>query len=505
MIDAVQPGDVLRVRPGEKIPVDGEVVEGTTFVDESMVTGESVPVEKKPDDPVIGSTISRSGSILMRATRVGKETVLARIVRMVEDAQADRAPIQRFADAVANVFVPVVVVISLLTFLIWYVALEAEFVFAFTAAIAVLVVACPCALGLATPTAIMVGSGVGLGRGILFKRASVLEATARVQTVLFDKTGTLTSGKLGVREILPRSGLTQDEMLAMAAALERHSTHPVAQAIAEVAKERRLELPEVQDLVEKAGQGMQANLNGSPVWVGNRDWLERNGITPADGWLDKLQTIDTGVPLWVADRDGVAGLFAVADRIKPTSARALEEMRELGLKTAVLTGDHAKAAQQIVDQLGGNRAVQESYAGIKPEDKIRLVRERQARGERVAMVGDGINDAPALAQADVGIAIGAGTDVAKETGDIVLLSSDLRDVADAVRLGRATLRKIKQNLFWALIYNLIGIPLAAGVFYPLTGRLLPPEFAGLAMALSSVSVVGNSLLLKRYNGMRKRD
>ena len=497
-IDTVQPGDILRVRPGEKIPVDGMVVEGNTFVDESMISGESVPVEKRPGDAVTGATISRSGSFLLRATRVGKETVLAQIVAMVEEAQADRAPIQRFADAVARVFVPVVVGISLLTFIVWTGFLQAEFVFAFTAATAVLVIACPCALGLATPVAILVGSGMGLERGILFKRASVLEASAHIQTVMFDKTGTLTSGQLGVREIHARQDLDHDRLLQIAGALERHSTHPVAKALTEAALERNLDLPNVEELSEEAGYGVEARLGGVRVWVGNLDWLLQKGVKVSTDWLHKLQQIENRgmVPVWAADDSGVAGLFAIADRIKPSSAQALQEMRALGLRTAVLTGDHQKSAQWVVEQLGGSDAIDEIHAGVRPEDKIRLVRQRQARGEKVAMVGDGINDAPALAQADVGIAIGAGTDVAKETGDIVLINNDLRDVAAAVRLGRITLRKIKQNLFWALFYNLIGIPLAAGAFYPLTGQLLPPEFAGLAMALSSVSVVLNSLLLK---------
>ncbi|RMH72920.1 MAG: heavy metal translocating P-type ATPase [Gemmatimonadetes bacterium] len=491
----VNVGDLVRVRPGEKIPVDGEVVVGHSTVDESMLTGESIPVEKSVGDSVAGATINASGVLTIKTTRTGSDTVLAQIVRLVEEAQGDKAPIQRFADAVSNVFVPVVVGLSLLTFGIWFVLLHADFVFAFTAAISVLVIACPCALGLATPTAIMVGSGIGLQRGILFKRASVLEQIARVDAILLDKTGTITAGNIRVTEILPVHKLPVERLLQLSASAEAQSTHPLAVAVVDHARAQQVQLLPASHTHEEAGHGIKATVAGQSVIVGSRNWLEKNGVVVEiePDHINQLQARGQTL-LFVAIEGHLAGILGLADTIKPTSPAALAAMKNLGIETMMITGDNQQTARLIAAEVGHIDAV---FAEVRPPDKIQKVREVQARGKRVAMVGDGINDAPALAQADVGIAIGSGTDVAKETGDVILIHSDLQDVVRAIRLGKATLHKIKQNLFWALIYNVIGIPVAAGVLYPFTGILLPPEFAGLAMAMSSVSVVTNSLLLKR--------
>jgi Cu+-exporting ATPase len=495
----VATGDLLRVRPGEKIPVDGEVVEGQSAVDESMLTGESVPVEKTVGDRVTGATVNQSGVITLRATRVGGDTVLSQIVRMVEDAQADRAPIQRFADRVSNVFVPIVVSIALVSFVLWMWVAGAEFVFAFTAAISVLVIACPCALGLATPTAIMVGSGLGLRRGILFKRASVLEHIAHIDTVLLDKTGTLTTGEMTVAAV--HSMNDRPDLLRLAASLENASTHPLARAVVREARSRQIELGEATDVQEVPGQGLSGSLEGHRVLVGNLRWMETQQIPLSAEILEQLDTLRQKgeTPVLVAIDGELEGVVSLSDTLKTGSAEALAGLKALGLTVKMVTGDTeqtAHALAQQVEQTAGT-PLDSIYTQVRPEDKIDIVRTEQSETLRVAMVGDGINDAPALAQADVGIAIGSGTDVAKETGDVILMHDDLNDVVRAVTLGQKTLRKIQQNLFWALIYNVMGIPIAAGILYPFTGWLLPPAFAGLAMALSSVSVVSNSLLLKR--------
>lgn len=489
-------GDLVLVKPGERIPLDGVIVEGQAGLDESMLTGESIPVDKGVGDTVIGATINRSGSIKVKTTKTGQDTVLAGIIQMVEEAQGVKPPIQRLADTVANYFVPVVVAIALLTFFVWYLVLENTFVFALTAAIAVLVIACPCALGLATPTAIMVGSGVGLNRGILFKSAAVLEEIAHLQVVGFDKTGTLTKGKPEVTEVIPYSSYTRQDVLQIAAAGESLSLHPLAQAVVAGAKREGLTIPAVKDYREEGGYGITCTYEGQTLLIGNWKLLQLHEVDAQEAKQDLQRLVGAGKTVsFIALGGLVIGLIALADVVKENAQGAVERLRGLGIKTFMLTGDNKIVARVVGEQVG----IDEVFAEILPQDKIALIKQYQEQGYKVAMVGDGINDAPALAQADVGIAIGSGTDVAKETGDVVLVRNDLMDVERAVRLGRRTLRKIKQNFFWAFIYNSLGIPIAAGVLYPLTGKLLPPELAGLAMALSSVSVVTSSLLLRRYD------
>ncbi|MDT8440312.1 MAG: heavy metal translocating P-type ATPase [Desulfuromonadales bacterium] len=493
--DRLEVGDLLLVRPGETIPVDGEVVDGGSAVDESMLTGESVPVGKEPGDRVIGATINRSGRLTIRATGVGQETVLAKIVRLVESAQADKAPIQRLADAVSAWFVPVVVLIALLTFAIWYYGAGAGFLFAFKLAIAVLVIACPCALGLATPTAIMVGSAVGLARGILFKKASVLENIARLDVLLFDKTGTLTSGVFRLTDLVTARGVEQDRLLSAAAAAEQASNHPLATAVVERAGQEGLSIPSVSEVEEIGGHGVRCRLDGEELLAGSQRLLDRQDVdtTALAEAADRLAGEGKSL-VYVATAGRLLGLLGLADTPKEGAAQTIERLHRLGLRTVMLTGDRRLAAEAMAAQLG----IDEVEAELLPEDKLDKVRAYRRQGQRVGMVGDGINDAPALALADIGIAIGSGTDVAKETGDLVLVKGDIRDVERGIRLGRKTLAKIKQNLFWAFAYNVVGIPIAAGLLYPTFGIVLKPEFAGLAMALSSVSVVSNSLLLKLY-------
>ncbi len=488
-------GDQVVVRPGEKIPVDGVVVAGSSAVDEAMVTGESLPVEKVPGVEVTGATINTSGRLVVEATRVGSETVLAQIVRMVEEAQGDKAPIQRLADAVSNWFVPVVVVISSLTFFTWYSLVDAGFLFAFKMAIAVLVIACPCALGLATPTAIMVGSSVGLSAGILFKKASVLENISRLQVILLDKTGTLTKGVFSVTDMLTVDGVSDAELLKYAAAVEAASSHPLARAVVAHAEKRAVTYPSVADVEEVGGYGLVCQLDGAQLLAGSHRLMERESIDLAafevqvNAWAEVGKSV-----IYVARGGQVMGVLALADTIKEGAAETIARLRQLGLETVMITGDRQAAADAVASQLGLDLV----EAEVLPADKLKVVRRYQEKGRLTGMVGDGINDAPALAQADVGIAIGSGTDVAKETGDLVLVKGDIRDVERGIRLGRKTLAKIKQNLFWAFFYNVVGIPIAAGLLYPAFGIVLKPEFAGLAMAFSSVSVVTNSLLLKRY-------
>jgi Cu+-exporting ATPase len=491
----VRVGDMVLIKPGEKIPIDGEIIEGQAGIDESMLTGESLPKEKGPGDTVVGATISKTGRILVRTSKTGKDTILAKIVQMVEEAQGVKPPIQRLADKISNYFVPTVVLLAAVTFLIWYVFLQSTFIFAFTAAIAVLVIACPCALGLATPTAIMVGSGVGLNRGILFKSAAVLEAISDLQAIGFDKTGTLTKGTPEVTDIEAVAPYTAKEVLRIASAGENSSIHPLAQAIVLRARMEKVDIPEVKDVQEEGGLGITCLYQNEPLLIGNRKLMEKQGIdlSPLEEPFRKMAEAGK-TTMFVAFKGKGIGLIALADVLKETTREAISRLQSLNLKTFMITGDNRKVAQVIADEIG----MDDVAAEVLPEDKIRTIRDYQQKGMKVAMVGDGINDAPALAQADIGIAIGSGTDVAKETGDVILVRNDLLDVERAIRLGRKTLIKIKQNLFWALIYNVIGIPVAAGVLYPLTGMLLPPEWAGLAMAFSSVSVVTNSLLLKGY-------
>jgi Cu+-exporting ATPase len=491
----VKVGDIVLVKPGEKIPVDGVITEGQADIDESMLTGESIPVEKGPGDEVIGATTNKSGCIRIRTSKTGNDTVLSGIVKMVEEAQGVKLPIQRLADTISNFFVPVVVALAVTTFLIWYLALHATFVFAFTAAIAVLVIACPCALGLATPTAIMVGSGVGLNRGILFKSAAVLETISHLQAIGFDKTGTLTKGAPEVTDIIPAAPYTAKNLLEIATAGENPSIHPLAKAIVIRAGKEGVAIEAVKDYREESGHGIACSYRGRPLLIGNVKLMRKHGIDLSDIQQNFASLAEAGKTTMFVSLSGRGiGLIALADVVKENSGEAIRRLHGLGLKTFMITGDNEKVAHVVGEEVG----IDEIASEVLPRDKIDIVRRYQEQGFKVAMVGDGINDAPALAQADIGIAIGAGADVAKETGDIILVRGDLLDVERAIRLGRKTLSKIKANLFWALIYNVIGIPVAAGILYPLTGRLLPPEWAGLAMAFSSVSVVTNSLFLRNY-------
>jgi Cu+-exporting ATPase len=490
----IKPGDLLLVRPGEKIPVDGVVVEGSAAVDEAMISGESVPVDKEQGSRVTGATINRTGRLVIRATHVGDETILAQIVRLVEEAQADKAPIQRLADRVSAYFVPIVIGLSLLTFGVWFLLAGSHFLFAFQMAIAVVVIACPCALGLATPTAIMVGSSVGLERGILFKKASVLEQISKLDVLLLDKTGTLTSGAFQVDELICFGAASEEELLRQAAAIEAGSNHPLAQGIVQAARQRQLAWPGVSALEEFGGQGLRGIVAGASLLCGNQNFLKSAGIDLSAAAPAVAKFSAQGKSLvFLAVTAQLQGIIALSDQLKPNAARAVKRLHGLGLQTVLLTGDRHQAALAVAASLG----IDLVEAEVLPDQKLHTVKKYQQQGFLVGMVGDGINDAPALAQADIGIAIGSGTDVAKETGDLILVGDDLFDIERGIRLGRLTLRKIKQNLFWAFIYNLLGIPLAAGLFYPWFGLYLKPEFAGLAMAFSSVSVVSNSLLLRR--------
>jgi Cu+-exporting ATPase len=491
----VDVGDCLVVRPGEKIPADGLVLEGESAVDEALLTGESLPVAKVAGDSVTGGTISTNGRLVMEARRVGDETTLAQIVSLVGAAQADKAPIQRLADQVSNVFVPVVVSLSLLTWCGWFFWAGADFLFAFQAAVAVLVIACPCALGLATPTAIMVGSAIGLKAGILFKRASVLEQIGRLQILLIDKTGTLTSGQFQITDLEPVAPLGPDELLRVAFALESASRHPLALAVADCARQREIVAAPVEGLVEQGGHGLIATLDGIKLAAGNLELMQQQRVAVHALEHRAVELAGEGKSIVYVARDGEAlGLIGLADSLKADAATGIRALKRLGLTCILVTGDRKEVAAAVANEVG----VDGVEAEVRPDEKLAVVERYQRQGQLVGMVGDGINDAPALARADVGIAIGGGTDVAKETGDLVLVRGAVRDIERAILLGRQTLRKIRQNLFWAFIYNLIGIPVAAGLFYPWFGVLLKPEFAGLAMAFSSVSVVTNSLLLKRY-------
>lgn len=490
----VKIGDLVIVRPGETIPVDGEVVAGSSSVDESLVTGESLPCEKRVGDTATGSSINKSGVLTIMATRVGKDTLLSQIIRMVEDAQTDKAPIQRFADRVSGVFVPIVILLSLLTFAGWFLLSDHGFLFAFKLAIAVVVIACPCAMGLATPTAIMVGSGIGLARGILIKRGSALENVARIQTLLLDKTGTLTAGQPEMTDLIPARGVDGKKLLQCLVAAESGSTHPLAEAACKAAAQQGINPEPVEDFTEFGGFGISCTYNKTPLLVGNARHLQEAGVSLAPLQKSTAQLLAEGKSLvFIAAGGSLVGVAGFQDPLKESSAEAVAALIRMGIKTVMLTGDHRDVAAAIARQAG----VDDVRAELLPEDKLKVVKEYQSRGVITGMVGDGINDAPALAQSDSGIAIGAGTDVAKETGDIILMKNDLMDAVRAIRLGKATLSTIKQNLFWALAYNVIGIPIAAGLLYPLWGLTLKPEFAGLAMALSSVSVVANSLLLNR--------
>ncbi len=495
-------GDLVVVRPGEKIPVDGDIVKGETSVDESMITGESLPVEKQVGMEVTGATINTTGAITIRTNRIGNDTLLAQIVKMVEDAQADKAPIQRLADVVSNYFVPIVVTIALMTFCSWYYVIDmplppgtTRFLFSFQLMIAVLVVACPCALGLATPTAIMVGSGVGLNRGILFKRASVLENISRLDAVLFDKTGTITKGQLAVSGVFPLQEYSETKLLEIAASALANSSHPLAEAVVNKARATGIEPKKTQDAKEKSGLGMVCSLDGETVKAGSLKLVSESAEPKKEALALGQKVSDQGNSIiFVFFRDRIIGVLALSDVIKEDSVTAIQRLRAMGIKTALVSGDNRKTAEAVAQTVG----IDDVESEVLPEDKIETVKKWQARGLKVGMVGDGINDAPALAQADIGMAIGSGTDVAKETGDVVLIKNSLLDVARAIRLGKKTLNTIKQNFFWAFFYNILMIPIAAGILYPTNGLTLKPEWACIAMWFSSLTVVTNSLLLKRF-------
>ena len=492
--DALQPGDVIRVRPGESLPVDGVLVDGASAVDESALTGESIPVEKRAGDAVSAATINRTGTFTFRATRVGADTSLAKIVQLVEDANATKPPIARLADKVAGVFVPAVIGIAVVTFVVWL-ALSGSVTEAITSAVAVLVISCPCALGLATPVAIMVGTGRGAEMGILFKSAEALETLRGVDVVVLDKTGTITQGKPAVTGIMPEEGISEKALLKLAATLEAGSEHPLAEAVMALAGERGIVPREASDFAAVPGKGVTAREGANVVAAGNARLMAELGVEVDEARLEAFAR-EGKTPLMFAKNGRLVGTIAVADQVKPSSADAIAALRGLGVRAVMLTGDNLTTARAIARGVGLGE--DEVIAEVLPADKERHVRELQEAGHTVAMVGDGINDSPALARADVGLAIGAGADIAKEGADVVLMHSDLLDVARAIELSRAVIRNIKQDLFWALCYNACGIPLAAGVFYPLLGWQLSPMFGAAAMSLSSVCVVTNALRLTRF-------
>ena len=496
-INEVIQGDFIVVKPGAKIPVDGTVTEGSSYVDESMVTGEPMPVQKKVGDSVVAGTINTSGSFIFRATKVGSETLLAQIIKMVEEAQGSRAPIQALADRISAVFVPVVLVIAFTTLGSWLLfgtgslGFSQALSFGLVSFVGVLVVACPCALGLATPTAIIVGVGKGAKEGILIKDAATLEKLHKGNTVVVDKTGTITKGKPTLVDIQNLSHLKDEEMISIIASLEKKSEHPIAHAIINYAKEKNLSIPEISNFSIQKGKGIQGVVNNIKYFAGNVQLIKDLGISFDTKQLDQY-TMQGKTPVILATKDSVVGYVMVSDEIKDESKQAVTDLHKLGIKVIMLTGDDEKAAQHIASLVG----IDEVIAHVMPEDKMNKIKELQSQGNIVAMAGDGVNDAPALAIADVGIAMGTGTDVAIESAGITLLQGDISKLVKAIKLSKMTMRGIKQNLFWAFIFNIIGIPLAAGLFYPIFGWLLNPVFAGLAMAFSSVSVVSNSLRIK---------
>ena len=497
-VEQVAVGDIVRVKPGSSIPVDGAILEGSTSVDEAAITGESIPVEKQPGDSVIAATINKAGFVRVKAAKVGDDTTFSQIIRLVEDASSSKAPIAKIADRIAGVFVPVVMGIALLTAIVWL-ASGAEFEFALSCAICVLVISCPCALGLATPVAIMVGTGKGAENGILIKSGEALEVTHSIQSVVLDKTGTITQGKPVVTDLVTEKG-KEREFLALAASMEAKSEHPLAEAIMEKAKEEGVALLDTQEFAAIPGRGIRAVIGGRTYYAGNQKLMEENGIRLKDSvqQMDRMAE-DGKTPLLFADDQEVIGIVGAADIVKPTSARAIRELKKLGIEVIMLTGDNKRTAAAIQRQLGIDTVIAE----VLPQDKEREVARLQESGRRVAMVGDGMNDAPALARADVGIAIGAGTDVAIESADIVLMKNDLLDVVTAVGLSKAVIRNIKENLFWAFFYNACGIPLAAGVFYNAFGWKLSPMFGAAAMSLSSFFVVMNALRLRFFHPVKR--
>jgi Cu+-exporting ATPase len=507
-IDEVEIGDVIIVKPGSKIPVDGTILEGNTAIDESMLTGESIPIDKKEGDRVYAASLNTNGSIQFRADKIGSDTVLAQIIKLVEDAQGSKAPIAQMADIVSGYFVPIVCSIALFAGIAWYIAAayfnivipvgKTELEFAMTIFISVLVIACPCALGLATPTAIMVGTGKGAENGILIKGGQALETAHKINTIIFDKTGTITEGKPSVTDVISlKEGIEKDYLLQIAASAEKASEHPLAQAIVTGAQNKGMELSKVENFISITGRGIKALIKAQKdimVLAGNKKLMEEEKISVlASNEIDKLSQ-EGKTPMYIAFDKELAGIIAVADTVKKTSRAAIEKLHSMGIKAAMITGDNKNTAAAIAKQVGIDRVLAE----VLPQDKSNEIKKLQNEGIKVAMVGDGINDAPALAQADIGIALCSGTDVAMESADIVLMRSDLMDVATAVNLSKQTLRNIKQNLFWAFGYNVIGIPIAAGILYLFGGPLLNPIFAAAAMSLSSVSVLTNALRLKRF-------
>lgn len=494
-LDQVMVGDIIRVRPGEKVPVDGTITEGESAVDESMVTGESIPAEKHVGDQVVGATMNKTGTFVFKATKVGSETMLAQIIRLVQEAQGSKAPIQRLADKVSSVFVPVVIMLAIATFVVWYnFGPEPVFLRAMLNLVAVLIIACPCAMGLATPTAVMVGTGKGAENGILIKDAEALEIAHKVRAIIFDKTGTLTNGKPEVTDLVPAGNTALSDLLSYAASLEKGSEHPLAESILAEAARRKVPLLGVSDFKALPGHGISGTVgSGHRVHVGNRRLMEQAGVNI--GMEDTLERLEKeGKTAMLVALDGTfAGVIGVADTIKESAVGAIQKLQKLGIEVAMLTGDNRRTAEAIGRQLGITRILAE----VLPDQKEAEVRKIQSEGKVVAMVGDGINDAPALAVADVGIAVGSGTDVAIESADIILVNKDLASVASAIALSKKTMRTIKQNLFWAFGYNVILIPVAMGALYPFFGLLLNPIFASVAMASSSISVVTNSLLLRR--------
>jgi Cu+-exporting ATPase len=495
-IDEVEIGDMILVKPGEKIPVDGTVLGGHTAIDESMLTGESMPVDKKEGDQVYAASLNTTGTIRFRAEKIGSDTALAQIIKLVEDAQGSKAPIAQMADIVSGYFVPVVCVIALLSGIAWYIGTAGDLKFALTIFISVLVIACPCALGLATPTAIMVGTGKGAENGILIKGGEALETAHKISTIVFDKTGTITEGKPTVTDVLTIEGITKEMLLQLTASAEKGSEHPLGQAIVHGAEDAGLTLFTAEHFESLTGRGIEAKIGGEDILAGNRKLMVERSIslTGMEEASDRLAG-EGKTPMYVAINGKLAGIVAVADVVKESSRAAIEQLHKMGIEVAMITGDNKRTAEAIAKQVGIDRVLSE----VLPQDKSDEVRKLQAEGRKVAMVGDGINDAPALAQADIGIAIGSGTDVAMESADIVLMRSDLMDVPTAIHLSKQTIRNIKQNLFWAFGYNVIGIPIAAGLLHLLfNGPLLNPIFAAAAMSLSSVSVLTNALRLKRF-------
>ncbi|OKH26562.1 copper-translocating P-type ATPase [Hydrococcus rivularis NIES-593] len=496
-IEEVIIGDVILVRPGEKIPVDGEVIEGASTIDEGMVTGESVPVKKQPGDEVIGATINKTGSFKFRATRVGSDTVLAQIVQLVQQAQGSKAPIQRLADQVTRWFVPAVIAIALLTFIIWF-NFTGNVTLALITTVGVLIIACPCALGLATPTSVMVGTGKGAENGILIKGAESLELAHKIQTIILDKTGTITQGKPTVTDFVTVNGTANGNeirLVQLTASVERNSEHPLAEAVVRYAQSQEVTLADVKEFEAVAGSGVQGIVSGHLVQIGTQRWMSELGIDTQALQQDKERLEYLGkTAIWIAVDGQIQGLMGISDAIKPSSIQAVRALQKLGLEVVMLTGDNRRTAKTIAREVGIKRVLAE----VRPDQKAATVQKLQSSGKIVAMVGDGINDAPALAQADVGMAIGTGTDVAIAASDITLISGDLRSIVTAIQLSRATIRNIRQNLFFAFIYNVAGIPIAAGILFPIFGWLLNPIIAGAAMAFSSVSVVTNALRLRKF-------